>query len=44
MDINIQNIAVVLIFLGAVYFLVRKFFFKAENKTNDGCGSGNCGC
>jgi len=44
MNAIIQNIAVLIIFLAAVYFLIRKFFFKAKNKAKDGCGSGNCGC
>jgi len=39
----LQEIIVLLIFLSAVGFLIKKFFFKSS-KTNSGCGSGQCGC
>lgn len=42
----IQNVGVLVLFLGALYFLITKFFWKPTNKKNkdNGCGTGNCGC
>jgi hypothetical protein len=28
----------------AVFFLIRKFFFKPKKKSGKDCGSGDCGC
>ncbi|WP_085938374.1 FeoB-associated Cys-rich membrane protein [Aquimarina agarilytica] len=42
----VQNIGVLVLFLGALYFLVTKFFWKPaakKTKVND-CGTGSCGC
>jgi flagellar biogenesis protein FliO len=38
----IQEILVWLTFIGAVAFLVKKFFFK--KKTKKACGQVDCGC
>ncbi|WP_245539752.1 FeoB-associated Cys-rich membrane protein [Psychroflexus tropicus] len=34
---------VLLIFLAAVGFLIKKFFLKSDGSSS-GCGSGQCGC
>jgi len=42
-----QNIIVILIFLGALAFIVTKFIWKPsflKKKEDSGCGSGSCGC
>jgi hypothetical protein len=39
---NIQDILVWLTFLGAIAFLIKKFFFK--KKTKKACGQTDCGC
>jgi len=39
---NIQDILVFLAFIGAVAFLIKKFFFK--KKTQKACGQTDCGC
>jgi len=44
MSISFQNIAVIIIFIGAIVFLFKRFFPSSKVKKNDGCGSGNCGC
>jgi len=44
MVLDIQNIAVFIIFGIAVFFLIRKFLFIPKKKKGGSCGSGNCGC
>ena len=49
MNILIQNILVVLIFVLAVGFLIKKFFWKpsfspAKKKSTKSCGDSGCGC
>jgi F0F1-type ATP synthase membrane subunit b/b' len=49
MSILIQNIIVLLIFVGAIAFLIKKFFWKspissAKKKSSKSCGSAGCGC
>ncbi|MDA0177811.1 hypothetical protein C7H62_0962 [Mesoflavibacter sp. HG96] len=39
---TLQNILVFLTFGFALYFLIKKYFFK--KKTKKACGSDNCGC
>ncbi|MBZ9779723.1 FeoB-associated Cys-rich membrane protein [Psychroflexus sp. CAK8W] len=39
----LQEIFVLIIFLLAVSYLVKKFFFKSKSKST-ACGSGQCGC
>jgi hypothetical protein len=49
MSILIQNIIVLLIFAGAIGFLIKKFFWKsslssAKKKSSKSCDSTGCGC
>ncbi|MBP6372778.1 MAG: FeoB-associated Cys-rich membrane protein [Flavobacterium sp.] len=39
---NVQEILVVVLLIGAVVFLIRKFFWKSKSTKN--CGNGDCGC
>lgn len=42
-----QNIIVILIFLGAVGFVITKFIWTPsflKKKNDSGCGGGSCGC
>lgn len=42
-----QNIIVVLIFLGALGYLITKLIWTPaflKKKNDNGCGSGSCGC
>ncbi|WP_081606522.1 FeoB-associated Cys-rich membrane protein [Psychroflexus gondwanensis] len=39
----LQEILVLLIFMTAVAFLIKKFFFKSKTASSS-CGSGDCGC
>ena len=41
MDI-LQEILVFVCFLGAIFYMVKTFFFP--KKTKKACGSDNCGC
>ena len=43
----LQTIAVLITFLGAVFYVVTKFIWKPaflKSKSDKGCGSGSCGC
>ncbi|WP_200825155.1 MULTISPECIES: hypothetical protein [Aquimarina] len=49
MNILIQNVAVILVFAGAIGFLIKKFFWKpslssVKKKSSNSCGSSGCGC
>ncbi|WP_162900344.1 MULTISPECIES: hypothetical protein [Aquimarina] len=49
MNILVQNILVLLVFAGAIGFIVRKFFWKpsmasAKKKSSKSCGNSGCGC
>jgi hypothetical protein len=40
---SFQEFLVLVTFLGAISFLVKKFFFK-KKKTTKACGQDDCGC
>jgi len=42
---SLQNILVYLALAGALFFLVKKYFFKKEKKKDGSvCGDNDCGC
>jgi chromate transport protein ChrA len=44
MNNTFQTILVVITVGFAVWFLVRKFFWKPKQKNSDSCGKDDCGC
>nr|WP_144893480.1 FeoB-associated Cys-rich membrane protein [Flavobacterium tiangeerense] len=40
---NIQEIIAFATLIAAVFFLIKKFFFK-KSKKDKNCGSSDCGC
>jgi len=49
MNILIQNILVIFVLAAAIWFLIKKFFWKTETssiqkKIPGSCGKNGCGC